>query len=160
MQPLHKVWYWSGEGVKRYIERTTHWARKSGLTLTFEHVTSKSIRIIYLLRATPAPSLVLIKWRGQQILSGQHLVYRPTDIPTDRPTVAKQYAPFLQSPFIIWKLAKNDVDIRNGMRGNDITSLIILTGNQAIFPTGNAISSKFNRPRGKWNFMKRLDLRR
>ena len=54
------------------IERTTQWAEKSGLTLTFEHVTWKSIGIIYSLRATPAPSLVLIKWRGQKILSGQH----------------------------------------------------------------------------------------
>ena len=43
------------------IERTTQWAEKSGLTLTFEHVTSKSIGIIYSLRATPAPRLVLIK---------------------------------------------------------------------------------------------------
>ena len=54
----------------------------SGLTLTFKHVTWKSIRIIYLLGEHPALSLVLIKWRGQKILSGQHLVYRPTDIPT------------------------------------------------------------------------------
>ena len=57
-------------------------AEKSGLSLTFEHVTWKSIRIIYSLRATPAPSLVLIKWRGQKILSGQHLVYRTTYRPT------------------------------------------------------------------------------
>ena len=54
------------------IEQTTHWAQKSGLTLTFEHVTWKSIGIIYLMGTTPAPSLVLIKWRGQKILSGQH----------------------------------------------------------------------------------------
>ena len=67
----------------KYIEQTTQWAEKSGLTLTFEHVTWKSIGIIYSLRATPAPSLVLIKWRSQKILSGQHLVYRPTDRPTD-----------------------------------------------------------------------------
>ena len=78
------------------IERTTQWAEKSGLTLTFEHVTRKSIGIIYSLRATPAPSLVLIKWRSQKILSGQHLVYRPTDRPTYRPTVAKQYAQFFK----------------------------------------------------------------
>ena len=87
MQPLHQVWYWSSEGVKRYsvdntvdweewfdldlwtcdlkinrdhlliegnpytkfgidqvkgskdIERKTFWAEKSGLTLTFDHVT-------------------------------------------------------------------------------------------------------------------------
>ena len=54
------------------IKWTTDRAEKSGLTLTFEHVTWKSIEIIYSLRATPAPSLVLIKWRGQKILSGQH----------------------------------------------------------------------------------------
>ena len=112
------------------------WLR-SGLTLTFEHVTWKSIGIIYSLRATPATSLVLIKWQGQMILSGQHcglrrvvwpwplimlpenpliegnpwtkfgidqeilsrqhLVYRPTDHqPTDWRTVAKQYAPFFK----------------------------------------------------------------
>ena len=79
------------------IEQTTQWAEKSGLTLTFEHVTWKSIGIIYSLRLTPAPSLVLIKWRGQKILSGQHLVYRPMD----RPTVAKQYAPFFKGGIII-----------------------------------------------------------
>ena len=69
-------------------------ARKSGLTLTFEHETWKLIGIIFPLRATPAPSLVhvLIKWRVQKILSGQHLVYRPTD----KRAVAKQYAPFFK----------------------------------------------------------------
>ena len=56
----------------KYIERTTLWAQKSGLTLAFEHVTWKSTGIIYSLRATPAPSLVLIKWRGQTILREQH----------------------------------------------------------------------------------------
>ena len=54
------------------IERTTQWAEKSGLTLTFEQVTWKSMGIIYTLRATPAPCLVLIKWRGQKILSREH----------------------------------------------------------------------------------------
>ena len=44
------------------IEQTTQWAEKSGLTLTFEHVTWKSIGIIYSLRATPVPSWVLIMW--------------------------------------------------------------------------------------------------
>ena len=71
VQTLHRVWYWSCERVKRYWANTQS-ARKSGLTLTFEHVTWKSIGIIYSLRATPAPSLVLIKSRGQKILSGQH----------------------------------------------------------------------------------------
>ena len=58
--------------VSKDIERTTQWAEKSGLTITFEHVTWKSIGIIYSLRATPALSLVLTKWRGQKILSRQH----------------------------------------------------------------------------------------
>ena len=44
----------------------------------------------------PASRLVLINWRGQKILSGQHMVYRLTARPTDRPTVAKQYGPFFK----------------------------------------------------------------
>ena len=59
------------KGLK-YIKWTTYWAQKSSLTLTFEHVTWKSIGMIYSLRATPEPSMVLIKWRGQKILRGQH----------------------------------------------------------------------------------------
>ena len=87
------------------IERTTQWAKKSGLTLTFEHVTWKSIGIIYSVRATPAPSLVLIKWRGQKILSGQHLVYRPTDscktiCPLFQGGHKKPYNNHSQKPFI------------------------------------------------------------
>ena len=49
-----------------------HTGLESYLNLTSEHVTWKSVGIIYSLRATPAPSLVLIKWRGQKILSWQH----------------------------------------------------------------------------------------
>ena len=57
----------SNQGIKIYkVDNTL------SLTLTFEHVTWKSIGIIYLLGATPAPSLVLIKWRGQKTLNGQH----------------------------------------------------------------------------------------
>ena len=59
------------KGLK-YIKWTTQRAKKSGLTLTFKHVTWKSIGIIYSLRATPAPSMVLITWKSQKILSGQH----------------------------------------------------------------------------------------
>ena len=80
------------------IEQTRQWAEKSGLTLTFEHVTWKSRGIIFLLRATPAPSLVLIKWRGQKILSGQHFRI-PTDWHTDRPIV-KQNSPFFKGGII------------------------------------------------------------
>ena len=54
------------------IDRTTQPSDKSGLTLTFEHVTWKSIGIIYSLRDIPTPSMVLIKWRAQKILTGQH----------------------------------------------------------------------------------------
>ena len=56
------------KGLK-YIKCTTHWAQKSGLTLTFEHVTWKSIGIIYSLKAPPAPNLLLIYWRGQRYWS-------------------------------------------------------------------------------------------
>ena len=56
------------KGLK-YMKWTTRWDKKSSLTLTFEHVTCKLIWIIYLLGATPAPSLVLIKWRGQKVLT-------------------------------------------------------------------------------------------
>ena len=55
------------------IERTTLWAEKSGLTLTFEHVTWKSTD-----RQTDIP----------------------TDRPTYQPTVAKQYAPFFKGGII------------------------------------------------------------
>ena len=66
------------------IKRTTQWAEKCGLTLTFEHVNWKSIGIIYSLRATPAPSLVLIKWRSKDI--ERTTLGLQTDLPTDIPT--------------------------------------------------------------------------
>ena len=59
----------------KYIERTTDWARKSGLTLTFEHVTWKSIKDHLHIQVNPCIDQV----KGQKISSGQHLVYRPTD---------------------------------------------------------------------------------
>ena len=58
--------------ASKHIKWTTHWAQKSGLIWTFEHATWKSIGIIYLLGATPAQSLILIKWRVKKILTGQH----------------------------------------------------------------------------------------
>ena len=66
------------KGLK-YIKWTTHWAQKSSLTLTFKHVPENQWGSFTYWGTTPAPSLVLIKWRGQKILNGQHLVYRPTD---------------------------------------------------------------------------------
>ena len=73
--------------------------------MTFELVTWKSIRIIYLLKATPVLSSVLIKWRCQKIFDkGQRLVHRPIDRPTDRPTIAKQYAPFLKGGIIKYEV--------------------------------------------------------
>ena len=42
------------------------------MCLRFLKLNWKSIGIIYSLRATPAPNLVLINWRGQKILSRQH----------------------------------------------------------------------------------------
>ena len=86
------------KGLK-YIKWTTYWSQKSSLTLTFEHVISKSIGIIYLLGVTPAPSLLLINWKGSKDIDRTTLglqTDRPTDRPTYRPTVAKQYAPFFK----------------------------------------------------------------
>ena len=72
---------------------TTQWAEKNGLT--FEHVTWKSIGIIYSLKATPAPSLVIdqvkwskdIEWTTLGLQTNRH---------TDRPIGAKQYIPFFK----------------------------------------------------------------
>ena len=47
--------------ISESLDNLKHWAQKNGLTLTLEHVTRKSIGIIYLLGVAPAPSLVLIK---------------------------------------------------------------------------------------------------
>ena len=54
------------------IKRPTQCASKEWFDLDLWTLTWKSIGIIYSLRATPAPSLVLIKWSCQKILSGQH----------------------------------------------------------------------------------------
>ena len=75
------------------------------ITLIFKHVTWKSIGIIYSLRATPLPRLVLIEWRGQKILSRQHLVYRSTYRPTDS---CKTTCPLFQgghkNPLVVFHL--------------------------------------------------------
>ena len=71
VQPLHQVWCWSSKGVKSYLGGNTLGA-KEWFNLIFEHVTWKSKDIIYSMRVTPALRLVLIKWRGQKILSRQH----------------------------------------------------------------------------------------
>ena len=68
------------------IERTHSVLRRVVWPWPLNMLTWKSIGIIYLLRATPVAGLVLIKWRGQTILSGQ---------PTYRPTVARTICPFL-----------------------------------------------------------------
>ena len=79
------------KGLK-YIKWTTPWAQNSGLTLTFEQVIWKSIWIIYSLRATSAPSLVLIKRRGQKILSGQHSGLRRVVWPWPLNTIGTIYS--------------------------------------------------------------------
>ena len=68
--------------------------KTSSLTLTFDHVTSK-LRLIYSIGAPTVPSLATftdIEW-----ISFGSQTDRSTDgRPTDRPTGAKQYAPFLK----------------------------------------------------------------
>ena len=65
------------------IEWTTFVYRLEVLTLTFDHVTWKSIGSIYLLGASTLSSLATFKQSGQTTLSGLRLVYRPTR-PTNR----------------------------------------------------------------------------
>ena len=58
--------------VKDYIFMITHWAKNSGLALTFDHVTWKSIGKHLLFRGNPYTKISIIKWRGQKILSRKH----------------------------------------------------------------------------------------
>ena len=60
------------------IERTTQWAEKRGLTLTVEHVSWKSIRIIYALRTTPASS--------DQVKGSKDIERTTLGLQTNRPT--------------------------------------------------------------------------
>ena len=69
-------------------DQETFLQRPAVLTLTFDHVTSKSIWVMYSLGDSIGPSLATF--------SGQRLVYRPTYQQNGRPTGAKQYATFFQ----------------------------------------------------------------
>ena len=62
-------WYWAD----RMCTKT------SNLTLTFDHVTWKSLGFIYSYEASNFPSLATFIQRGQNILSRHALVYRLTD---------------------------------------------------------------------------------
>ena len=90
------------------IERKIQWAEKSDLTLTFDHLTWKSIGIIHSLRATPVISLVLIKWRIKRYWADNTWsTDRQTDIPTDS---CKTICPLFQgghkNGFVIWLFCK------------------------------------------------------
>ena len=58
----------------RDIEWTTFFSKTNDLTLTFDHVTSKSIGVIYSFVASNVPNLTTFKQRGQKILCGHRLV--------------------------------------------------------------------------------------
>ena len=93
-QLKYLVWKISSKGVKIF------WVgviciNTCSLTLTFDHVTWKSIEIIYSLGTTTILSLATFEQSGQKILGEQKLlglVYRPFAWPTDLTTGAKQYA--------------------------------------------------------------------
>ena len=81
------------------IERTTQWAQKSGLTLTFEHVTLKINRDHVLNEGNPCTKFGIDQLKGSKDiertthdLQTDQPIYRHTD----RPTVAKQYAHFFK----------------------------------------------------------------
>ena len=84
------VWKISSKGVKIF------WVgviciNTCSLTLTFDHVTWKSIEIIYSLGTTTILSLATFEQSGQKILGEHGLVYRLPAWPTDLTTGAKQY---------------------------------------------------------------------
>ena len=54
-------------------------SERGSLTLTSDHVISKSVEDIYFLGAFLVPRLATLKQRGQKILSGHCLVYRMTN---------------------------------------------------------------------------------
>ena len=57
-------------------------SKTSILTLTFDHVTSKSIGVIYSLGASTVPSLATFKQRSQEILIRQH-IFKPQQFDLD-----------------------------------------------------------------------------
>ena len=77
------------------IERTTQWAEESGLTLTFEHVTLKINRDHLLIEGNPCTKFGIDQVKGSKDIERTTHGLQ-TDRPTDRLTVAKQYAPFFK----------------------------------------------------------------
>ena len=67
------IWQLSSKGIKRYWVDNI-FSKTNDLTLTFDHVTSKSIGVIYCFGASNVPSLTTFKQRGQKILCGHRLV--------------------------------------------------------------------------------------
>ena len=72
------------------IEQTTQWAEKSGLTLTFKHN-----RDHLLIEGNPCTKFGIDQVKGSKDIE-QTTLGLQTDRLTDRPTVAKQYAPFFK----------------------------------------------------------------
>ena len=75
------VWTWFITGINIYQMIIRYWVDnfRNKTNLTFDHVTWKSIRIIYFLGTSIIPRLATFKQRGQKIISAWS-----TDRPTDR----------------------------------------------------------------------------
>ena len=100
-QPLHQVWYWSSEGVKRYwAENIVGWEECFNLDLW--PCDPKINRNHLLIKGNPWTKFGIDQVNGSKDIERTTLVYRPAD----RPTVAKQYAPFFKGGikihWILW----------------------------------------------------------
>ena len=87
-----------------------HFFKDHQFNLALNHVTSKSMGIIFSLESSTIPSSATFKQRSQKILSGRRFVYRQTDRSrkTQRPTDRRTIWPFLQGGHKNWKkLFKN-----------------------------------------------------
>ena len=96
MQPLHQVWYWSSEGVKRYwADSTVGWEEWFDLDLW---TCDLKINMDHLLtEGNPCTKFGIVQMKGSKdIVDNIWSTDRPTDQPTDWQTVAKQYAPFFK----------------------------------------------------------------
>ena len=100
VQPLHQVWYWSSEGVKRYwADNIVGWEEWFDLDLWTCDL--KINRDHLLIEGNPCTKFGIDQVKGSNDIDRTRLglqtdrpTNQPTDRPTDWPTVAKQYAHF------------------------------------------------------------------
>ena len=94
LQPLHQVWYWSSEGVKRYWADNTLGSRE-WFDLDLWTCDLKINREHLLIEVNPCTKFGIDQVKGSNDIERTTLGLQ-TDRPTYRTTVAKHYAPFFK----------------------------------------------------------------